>query len=156
MVTHVHEDPARTTPIGLARYAQEFLRASLKADDGMGGGREHDFVAPIPVLYLAGHSIELALKSFLLHKGVTLRELRVKYGHDLGRSFKKAKELGLLGHAKFEDVELGAFAVLDDLYSSKQLEYIVTGTKAFPMFGPIESFAKKLNAAVAPLVGYAR
>ena len=46
--------------------------------------------------------------------------------------------------------------MLDDLYSSKQLEYIVTGTKAFPMFGPIESFAKKLNAAVAPLVGYAR
>jgi hypothetical protein len=156
MGAHIHEDPSRTTPIGLARYAEDFLRASLKADDGMGGGREHDFVAPIPVLYLAGHSIELALKAFLLHKGVTLRDLRVKYGHDLGRCFKKAKELGLLGHAKFEDVEVAAFEVLDDLYSSKQLEYIATGAKTFPMFGPIESFAKTLNGAIAPLVGYAR
>ncbi len=60
------DNPERTTAIGLARYAQEFLEASLKADDGMGQGRKNDFVAPVPVLYLAGHSIELSLKSLAL------------------------------------------------------------------------------------------
>ena len=140
----------------MARYASDFLRASLAADDGTGKGREYDFIAPIPVMYLAGHSIELALKAFLLHNGVTLQQLRKKFGHDLGRCFRKAKELGLLSYVKFEDTEVGAFQVLDSLYSTKQLEYIVTGAKEFPMFGPIESFARKLNGAVAPLVGYAR
>jgi hypothetical protein len=140
----------------MARYAAEFLRASLAADDGMGKGREYDFIAPVPVMYLAGHAIELALKSYLLHGGVTLQQLRRRFGHDLGKCFRKAKELGLLDHAKFEEAELGAFHVLDALYSTKQLEYIVTGAKEFPMFGPIQSFARKLNEAVAPLVGNVR
>jgi hypothetical protein len=69
-------------------------------------------------MYLVGHSIELSLKAFLLFHGVSLRELRIKYGHDLRKCFEKAEELGLRNHVLIDDMELEAFHVLDDLYSS--------------------------------------
>ena len=154
MTTHVHEDPKRTNPIGLLRYAKEFHDAALGADDTLGMKRGYEINAPVPVLYLIGHSMELSLKAFLLHKGVTLRELRTQFGHDLGKCFKKAKELGLLGAVAFDEHELGAFSVLNELYSTKQLEYIVTGVKTFPIFGHIQSMSQKLVDTIGPMVGY--
>ena len=47
---------------------------------------------------------------------------------------RKAKELQLDTIVEFNQQDLGAFELLDSFYSSKQLEYIVTGAKQFPMF----------------------
>ena len=44
--------------------------------------------------HLLGMSLELALKAYLRHHGVSDKELR-KLGHDLGAIYDKAKELGL-------------------------------------------------------------
>lgn len=44
--------------------------------------------------------------------------------------------------------------LLDQLYSTKQLEYIVTGVKALPIFELVESFARKLIGGVSRHVGY--
>src|SRR5664279_4178495 len=86
----------RTTSIGLARYAKEFLEAALAVDDSVGMRKEYQIIPPIPVLYLVGHSIELALKAFLVHKGMLVSELRSKaYGHDLLKCWEKSIELGL-------------------------------------------------------------
>lgn len=52
----------RTTAMGLARYAFEYIEAALIVDDRMGQRKEFQVVAPIPALYLAGHGIELSLK----------------------------------------------------------------------------------------------
>ena len=150
------DNPERTTATGLARFAQDFLEASRSAADGMGRGNKHFSVTPVPVIYLVGHSIELSLKSFLLNLGVSLRDLRLEYKHDLGKLLVAARELGLEQHVQFEEVELGAFEVLNDLYSTKQLEYIVTGYRVFPQLDPIEAFAKKLCEAISPLVGLTR
>jgi len=49
---------------------------------------------------------------------------------------------------------MGSVEILDGLYSTKQLEYIVTGAKRFPIFGPVGSFAIKLFNAVAETVGF--
>jgi hypothetical protein len=46
-----------------------------------------------------------------------------------------------------------AIEILNTLYSTKQLEYIVTGAKQYPLFGLIETFSAKLFNAVAALVG---
>ena len=43
-------------------------------------------------MFLVGQSIELALKAYLLFKGVDLRTLRHDYGHGLHRSLRKAKD----------------------------------------------------------------
>jgi len=91
----LHEDPERTTPLGLARYANEFFEAALAADDILGKKEGHEIIAPIPVMFLVGQAMELALKAYLLAKGVELRKLRYEYGHNLHRCLRKAKELGL-------------------------------------------------------------
>jgi hypothetical protein len=109
----------------------------------------------MPSLYLIGHSIELALKAYLLQNGLTLRELRHKqYGHDLHACQRKAKELGLAAIVSFHPAEEGAVELLNNLYSTKQLEYIITGTKYIPVFGLVELFTRKLIRAVAIDVGY--
>lgn len=150
----LHEDPDRTTPIGMARYAVEFMQAAQAADEAMGTKSGHGIVAPIPVMFLVGQSIELALKAYLLHRGVSLREIRKDCGHELHRSLRKAKELGLLSHIDLSAEEHSVLTLLDALYSTKQLQYIVTGAKRFPVFGPLERAALRLLHAICPLVGY--
>ena len=62
----MHNDPLRTTPLGMIRYAHEFMEAALAVDEKMGSKPGFEIVAPIPALYLLGHSIELSLKAYLL------------------------------------------------------------------------------------------
>lgn len=151
----MHDDPTRTTPIGLARYAHDFFDSARAVEGQLAKGAPYDLVSPIPSLYLIGRSIELGLKSYLLSEGITLRELRSKkYGHDLHACYRKAKELGLLSHVKFKPEEEGALELLNELYSTKQLEYIVTGTKYLPTFFLVESFARKLIKGASNHVGY--
>lgn len=151
---HLHDDPVRTTPIGLVRYACEFMEAARAADDKMGRKEGFEIVAPVPVMFLVGQSIELALKSFLLSKGVELRKLRSKdYGHSLHRALRKAKELGLDALIALNDDELEAIELLDPLYSTKQLQYIVSGRKTYPVFGPLERAALHLLHAIGREVG---
>jgi len=150
----LHEDPERTTSIGMARYATEFFEAALAAHDKLGKRVGDDIVAPIPAIFLVGQAIELALKAYLLAKGVELPKLRRNYGHELHRSLRKAKELGLVDVVALSAEEEGVLGLLDALYSTKQLQYIVTGAKTFPVFGPLESVARKLIYGIAPVAGY--
>lgn len=142
-----------TTPIGFARYANEFLDAALITDVGMGGGDEYDFFAPVPVMYLIGHSIELSLKSFLLHSGKTLDDVRYDFGHNLIQAMDAAINEGLDEHVDIDAHEIGTLKVLDELYASKQLNYI-HGLKEVPSFAPLESLAKKLLETVSGIVGW--
>ncbi len=150
----MHGDPNRTSPIGLVRYAKQFFESALAADDKVGAKPGFEMIAPVPVMYLVGHSIELGLKAYLVAEGVNLRDLPRKYGHDLEKSFKKAKELGLLNIVKFEDSDVEGMKVLNQLYSTKQLNYFVRGAKTFPVFGCIQAFNQKLLEGVGPHVGY--
>ena len=151
----MHDDAAKTTPIGLTRYAHDFFDSARAVEDQLGKATSFKLVSPVPSLYLIGHSIELALKAYLLQHGLTLRELRYKpYSHDLLACQRKAKELGLAAIVSFSSAEEGAVELLNDLYSTKQLEYIVTGTKYRPIFGLVELFARNLIRAVAIDVGY--
>lgn len=150
----LHEDSTRTTPIGLARYACEFMEAALAADDKMGTKEGYEIVAPVPVMFLVGQAIELALKAFLVARGITLRQLRTDYGHELHRSLRKAKELGLLALVPLEPEDIDAIELLDRVYATKQLQYIVTGAKTFPVFGPLQRAALKLIHGVGAEVGF--
>ena len=153
-MAELHEDPKRTTSIGMARYATEFFEAALAADDKLGKKEGYDDIAPIPVMFLVGQAVELALKAYLLKKGVTLRKLRRRYGHELHRSLRKAKELGLADVVHLSSEEEGILGLLDALYSTKELQYIVTGAEQFPIVGPLESVARKIVYSIAPVAGY--
>ena len=146
-----------TSPIGLARYAKEFLEAALAVDDSVGMREEYQHVPPIPVLYLVGHSIELALKAFMIHKGMSLSEIRSKaFGHDLLKCWEKSIELGLSEIYTHTAEQASIIQLLNELYSKKQLEYIVTGYKEFPVFGPLQKLAINLVNTIGPSVGFNR
>lgn len=148
-----HNEEARTTAIGLSRYAYDYLEAALLVDDHIGLKEQYVLVAPIPALYLAGHAIELALKAYLRHHGHTLKQLR-NLGHDLHACYRKAKELNIHDIHKPHTAEEGALELLNNLYAAKELEYIRTGMKHFPEFSLVSRFAVTLHNAVANHVGF--
>ena len=137
----------------MIRYAHEFLEAALVVQRTIGQSSGYQIVPPIPVLYLIGHSIELSLKAFLLSRGLGLKQIK-NLGHNLCDAFCESKEFGLLELVQINTVEEGAFDFLNQLYKTKQFEYIVTGHKIFPTFVLIESFSVKVFNAVSVNLGY--
>lgn len=142
----------RTTAIGLARYAYEYIDAAMLVERS---DSTPNHISPIPAYFLALHGIELTLKSFLRHKGVTARELRgQKYGHDLHACHKKSKELGLLSIFNEQANDADAMHMLVGLNDHQGLRYIKTGMKHFPLWSLVEPLAVRLHQAVAIEVGY--
>jgi hypothetical protein len=71
------------SPLGFHRYASEFLRAAQ-------GFKINDGFSPVPY-YLICRSMELALKAFLLAKGLPKKKLKERnLGHDLEKVLNKA------------------------------------------------------------------
>jgi hypothetical protein len=130
------------------------MEAALAADEKMGMKPGFEIVAPVPVMFLVGQAIELALKAFLLSEGISLRSLRKDYGHELHRLLRKCKELSFQPLLQLSDSEVNVLELLDALYASKQLQYIVTGSKVFPVFGPLQGVALRLIHGVGEHVGY--
>lgn len=147
------ERNSRTTAIGLARYAKEYLEAAIVVDQEMGKGKKYATISPIPAYFLLTHGIELTLKSYLRHAGLSVEDL-LKVGHDLKSLYAKARELGLdaLYQMTAEDAE--AFELLVEVNEFHQLRYIKTGFKTFPLWEVAEPIAVRLHQAVAPKVGY--
>ena len=151
----VSEDD-RTTAVGLARYAFEYISAARLVDDHAAESKPGIQISPVPAYFLALHGIELTLKSYLRHKGISLRDLRSKnlFGHDVHACYRKAKELGLLEHFKEQQADVDAMRLLIDLNDFQGLRYIKTGAKHFPLWSTVEPLAVRLHQAVSPLVGY--
>ena len=150
----IHLDPEKTTPVGLVRYAEDFLLSSITVERELGPKIGAGQIPAVPSLYLIGHSIELAFKAFLLAHGVTLDRLISDFRHDLQKCFNEAKSLGIENEFCPSEPERGAFELLDVLYSSKQLEYVVTGMKYMPLFPLVQAFAIKLLKVVSSHVGF--
>ena len=148
------DDEARTTGRGLARYAYEYIEAAMLIDEKQGAGAGYERVSPIPAYFLASHGIELTLKAFLRHKGVTVAQLSGrKLGHDLHACFRKAKELGLTAIFTATSADIDALSLLVNMNDKQGLRYIRTGAKQFPSWAIVEPLAVRLHQAVAPVVG---
>ena len=147
-------DDDRTTAVGLARYAFEYIEAALLVDEHDADARPGNQISPVPAYFLALHGIELTLKSYLRHQGVPLRELRSKkYGHDVHACYRKSKELGLLHRFSEQTADVDGLRLLIDLNNDHGLRYIKTGSKQFPLWSLVAPLAVRLHQAVAPLVG---
>lgn len=150
MATSLTDDD-RTTAIGLARYAYDYLDAAMVVE---ANDRTPGHISPVPAYFLALHGIELTLKAFLRHKGVSVRDLQKKFGHDLHACHRKAKELGLNEIFKELPADDAAMRMLVGLNDQQGLRYIKTGMKHFPLWSIVEPLAVRLHQAVAPLVGF--
>jgi hypothetical protein len=140
-------DPARTTPVGMLRYAIEFYAAALATDRAIGDTDGYEKTAPTPVNYLIGHAIELGLKAYLLHGGRSLADIK-SIGHRLCLAYSEARKVGLDAHFQPEAEGVSVLDALDALYLDKQFEYIETGPKTFPVFGPLQHFTRELLLGV--------
>lgn len=148
-------DEQRTTAIGLARYAYEYIEAARLVDQHAADANPGSQISPVPAYFLAVHGIELTLKAYLRSKGLSVKELSSKtYGHDLHACYRKAKERGLLGIFNERDPDVAAMELLVQLNRYHGLRYIRTGTKHFPLWSLVEPLAVRLHQAVAPVVGY--
>ena len=111
-------DGALERAISFLTYAKEFSKAARIITDSVS-------VVNMPIIavsYLYGHAIELALKSILVKNDIVPSDqLRRKIGHDLEKSFKKAK---LCPESVFVDQDVQAIIdMLNPEYAKKQLEY---------------------------------
>ncbi len=143
----------KSTPHGLVTYAREFRDAALAADDKLGHRPGFEEAAPIPVMYLIGHSIELSLKAVLCHHGLDDRQLRM-IGHDLHKAMRKCKEIGFRPALEADREEQEVLEILNVLYKSKQLNYSEVGMKEYPVFGYLETLSKKLLVGAAEATDY--
>lgn len=143
----------RTTARGLARYARDFYAAAIAADNALGSEPGYEVVAPVPVMFLVAHSIELILKAYLCHSGLTVEEIK-KLNHNLKKNWQAASECGIEKHVLLNETDREVLSLISQLHVSTELRYIQTGYKTFPVFGPLQKLTEKLLDALCPLVGY--
>lgn len=144
---------ARTTPIGLARYAREYYDCAIAADRVVGMRKGYEIHAPMPVMFLVAHAIELALKSYLLYSGKTLDDIK-KAGHDLIHCWELGSTMGIQTHVPLDSSDLELLRLLNKLHLSTEMRYIQTGTKELPVFGPLQQLTDKILNGICPLAGY--
>lgn len=145
----------RTTAVGLARYAYEYLEAAILIDERETERNPGNQISPIPAYFLVSHAIELTLKAYLLHSRLTLDQLSgKKYGHNLRACYRKAEEFGLLELFNEHPNDVAVLDMLIGLNEKHELRYIRTGAKKFPLWSMVEPFAVRLHQAVASKVGF--
>jgi len=135
MVLHI-------SPLGFHRYASEFLRATkdFKINDGF---------SPVPY-YLICRSLELALKAFLLAKGVPQKRLKERnLGHDLEKVLKKAISMGLDKVLSITPQHEEELKKANNYYASKGFEYFkviraMTGYRDLPDISVLSDLASLL------------
>ena len=153
--TNQSESDDRTTAVGLARYAFDYLEAALVVDERLGRGAEYNRIAPVPAYFLLTHAVELTLKAFLRHNGVSVSDLSSKkFGHNLQVCYDQSVLLGLDKLFKPFAADNQTLSLLVQMNEGHQLRYIKTGAKTFPYWRPTESFAVRLHQAVSPHVGF--
>ena len=130
---------ARSTPHGFWRFAANYLLAARAVEVKIHEEGQLYF----PTLQLYGISIELALKAFLLKRGLPATEVRA-LSHSLTKCLSSARKRKLGREVKLDRREIAAIHVLDINYSSNRLRYIVTGATNTPQLAYIERVAKEL------------
>lgn len=144
---------ARTSPIGLARYSREYYDCAMAADRVVGMRKGYEIHAPMPVMFLVAHAVELALKAYLLHSGKTLDDIK-RAGHDLIKCWELGSAVGFQTHVPLDTSDLDLLRLLNKLHVSTEMRYIQTGAKELPVFGPLRQLAAKILDGICPLVGY--
>jgi hypothetical protein len=132
--------------LGAATLAHDFLLAATKVQSPAKSELEALRQKPsLVAYYLAAHSVELALKSFLLVRGVSAHDLRGRaYGHNLAAllAASRKRRLGLV--VKLSERELRIIRLMNDMYSAKELEYRYGGPRVLPPYAELVHTAERL------------
>lgn len=117
-------DPSRSTPAGYWRFAAEYFLAGKAVHSA------HPKLM-VPSLQLYGQSLELALKAFLLKRGVTLAQVEA-LRHSLAEILSMCRRRKLGTEVKLSAHDIALVNLLSTSYASHRLRYIVTGFTTLP------------------------
>jgi hypothetical protein len=117
-------DPSRSTPHGYWRFAAEYYLA---------GEAAHQARPALwaPILQLYGQSLELALKAFLLKRGVPPGRVRA-LSHGVAETLALARKRKLGTCVKLAANDLALINLLSASYSAHRFRYIETGATQLP------------------------
>ncbi|MCK1717866.1 hypothetical protein [Bradyrhizobium sp. 141] len=142
-------DDDRTSAMGLLTDAKEMLAAARLL-------HESDvWKVQRPTYYLLGHSIEVALKSFLLANGISHGTLKKKLGHNLSKTARRVINSSSNSVSPVVEEYLAAIDLLNHYYQAKELEYRVTGTKTFPAKETLIAFLDAVIPKIEPIAYHA-
>jgi hypothetical protein len=105
------DEATRSRPIAYFNFAETYWTAAKALRRSRAKATHKD--SPIRFLYY--HAIELYLKAHLRACDIHPYDMRVKYGHDVGKLSKKSAELGL----EFDDEDVGLFELGRGLISTQ-------------------------------------
>lgn len=137
----------RTTAIGLLKYAKDYFEGFKIISEKVAHGTSwNPTVKLLPLkCYLAGHTLELLLKSFLLSYGVPLSVLKHKVQHNLMKCLLMSNKNGL---NLVDSKEIATIRVLNYYYNEKEFEYPKNGAKTIPHLKDIEEVVEKILVVV--------
>lgn len=96
-------------------------------DDAARAVRDAVRIDPLPKYFLWGRTIELFLKSFLLAEGVSVGELKSKFGHNLLELYNEARKRGIASLIGSDQEHDAIVRILNLDYLSKRFEYRISG-----------------------------
>lgn len=143
----------RVSAFGTWRYSREFLEGATQVKAPTAGPLEElSFQYSTVAYFLVGHAIELALKSFLLCRGMCPKKLASReYGHRLNvlRAEASRRKLGMeVVLTRQEKATIDYFA---NTYASKNYEYFAKGGLSVPSYRDLHAIATKLVEELKPI-----
>ena len=141
IVLQVQPVTAVIGPLGFHGYASEFLRAAHAFET------DRRF-SPVPY-YLVCRSLELVLKAYLLGRGVGIKTLKRRVGHNLVKALGRARALGIDGFVAITKEHEREFQLANGYYESKGFEYFnvhdaAGGYKNLPDLSVLEDVSSNL------------
>jgi hypothetical protein len=131
------------SPFAFHLYAEQYLAAAK-------GVPPHEGFSPVPY-NLYGIAIELALKAFLLAKGMTTKELEKKntLGHNLEALLNCSEERGLREYIDVSAEVRSHFLLINDYYWKRHLVYFdlpraLKGSSDLPSLPILDRFLSNL------------
>lgn len=134
---------ANHSPEGFFVYASSYKSA---AEALMAQGTSELLV---PTIYLLAHSLELALKSYLLSNGVAAKTLANQpYRHDVARCLSEAEKHGLFASITLTIPQRDAIASASVIFNKKELNYFYEKSAVFPDMELLQSALHAVISAV--------
>ena len=131
------------SPEGFFVYASSYKRAA----EVLMEQRTSELV--VPTIYLLSHSLELALKSFLLFKGLGAEDLaRKPFRHDVLRCLTEAEANGLFGSTSLSAQERTAVASASAMFDKKEMNYFYEKPAVLPSMDTLQSALHAVLSAV--------
>jgi hypothetical protein len=138
-------DVNRTTAMGLLTDAKEMLAAAKLLNDS------DVWKVQRPTYDLLGHSIEVAMKSFLLANGTSPGTLKKKLGHNLAKTARRVIAARSNSVSPIVQENLNSIDLLNHYYQAKEFEYRVTGSKTYPQKEVLFAFLDAIIPKIEPI-----